>query len=68
MDIDRNSIDILAHLLTQTLDIIESCRVFLSRDDTTGLGKLLKGLIDELDVLRLETMMVGKRQWRNILD
>ena len=67
-DINWKGVDVLAHFLAESVYVVESCRIFLCRDDTTGLGELLEGLINQLDVLCLETMMVGKSEWRDILD
>ena len=67
-DIDRKGIDVFAYLLTESFDIVKTCSIFFCRNNTTRLWNLVEGLVDELDVLCLETMMVSKRQWRDILN
>ena len=56
-----------AYFLAQPFYVMKTGGIFLRGDDTTGLGKFFKRLVDELDVLRLEMVMVGKGERREVL-
>ena len=67
LHVHRQRIEMLAHLVAQTFDARQSCRIFLGGDDALGRRHGGKGLVDAKHVLLLEVVMVGKGHRRKSL-
>ena len=58
----RQDIDVLSHFVAQSFDTIQTGGILLCSDDEFGREHCCKRVVDELDILLVELMMVGKCQ------
>ena len=61
LDSDWECIDVVFHFLTEIVESLQPCRIFLCSDDYFRLLHGVEGLVYFHNVLVPEIMMVGKR-------